>query len=116
MAAKTEKPEATEGQTTVAELLAKIALLETQNAELENAVKLAVADEETLRKQLQKAQKKGGVPEGFVLLPIEPTEGIMLAGSDDQVSPWDSDAKCRVIRRNVLRAVVNHLLNPAAKA
>lgn len=51
------------------------------------------------------------VPEGYVLMPIVPDEGMMLAGSDDQETAWDGDSNCRNIRRRVLAVVTDELLS-----
>ncbi|MFI7813002.1 hypothetical protein [Citrobacter werkmanii] len=51
------------------------------------------------------------VPEGYVLMPIVPDEGMMLAGSDDQETAWDGYSNCRNIRRRVLAAVADELLS-----
>ncbi|MEG5932510.1 hypothetical protein UXN85_20810 [Enterobacter hormaechei] len=94
----------TELEAQLADEQGKTATLTTANAELENALQLAMADNKTLM------EEKRGTPEGFVLLPIEPDEEIMLAGSDDQDSPWDAETTGRQIRRRILAAVTEVLL------
>ena len=94
----------------------KIAALEAELATAQSTNQTLIEGNEQLIKandQLLATIKElegRGAPQGYVLLPIEPDEGIMLAGSDDQESPWNGDAQCRQIRRRVLEAVVDELL------
>lgn len=97
---------------TVADLTKRVAELEGQLADAQGTnTTLIEANNELIKtnEQLILEVQLAAVPEGYVLLPIEPTEEIMLAGSDDQDSPWDAQTPGRLIRRRILAAITDVL-------
>ncbi|HFU2857242.1 TPA: hypothetical protein ACGQ50_000779 [Enterobacter cloacae] len=92
------------------ELLAKFEKSEQTNSELVSTNEQLIASNEELQRQLDEKTNSPVTPDGYVLMPVVPDEEMMIHGSDDQESPWDSEEGARGIRRRVLAAVTEVLL------
>lgn len=79
-------------------------------ADLNKRITELEAELATAQGTIKTLSETPAVPEGYVLLPVVPDEEIMLAGSDDQDSPWDAETPGRQIRRRILAAVTEVLL------